>query len=154
MHKGDTVPGLLVALFGFSVAGYTFMDTSMTFSAQSSDGVPGAGFFPILLGMAVGILGVLLLIRGVRANGSVQYFNLDPEVVGNLKRLGLSVLGVVVFFILWRVSRQFIICVPILCLYLNFLYGRKWKFNILYCVIFTVFLYLAFVVGFKIQFNM
>lgn len=154
MHKGDTIPGLITAVFGFAVAIYTLMDDTMTFSAQSSDGVPGAGFFPILLGFVVGILGVALMIRGIGQKGTVQHFKLDAEVSQNLKRLLLTAGGVLVFFVLWRVSRQFIVCVPLLVLYLNFVFGRKWKFNLIYAVIFTVFLYLAFVLGFKIQFNM
>lgn len=46
MHKGDTIPGIITALFGFSVAIYTLMEDTMRVNAQSSDGVPGAGFFP------------------------------------------------------------------------------------------------------------
>ena len=57
MHKGDTIPGLLTAIFGFAVALYTLSEDTMKFRAQSSDGVPGAGFFPVLLGFVVGILG-------------------------------------------------------------------------------------------------
>ena len=51
MHKGDTIPGIITALFGFSVAIYTLMEDTMRVNAQSSDGVPGAGFFPVLLGL-------------------------------------------------------------------------------------------------------
>lgn len=154
MHKGDTIPGLITALFGFSVAIYTLLEDTMRFNAQSSDGVPGAGFFPVLLGFVVGILGVVLLVRGLLQKGSVQYFKLDPEIKKNLKTLSLAVAGIVVFFILWQVTKQFIVCVPILCFFLNFLFGRSLKYNIIYTLIFTAFLYLAFVVGFKVQFNM
>ena len=56
MHKGDTIPGLITAIFGYSVAIYTLLEDTMRVNAQSSDGVPGAGFFPVLLGFAVGIL--------------------------------------------------------------------------------------------------
>lgn len=154
MHKGDTIPGLLIALFGFAVAGYTLMDETMLVRAQSSDGVPGAGFFPVLLGSVVGILGVVLMVRGLMQKGSVQYFQLDAEVSKNLKTLILAAIGIVVFFVVWQLTKQFIFCVPVLCFYLNFLFGRKLKFNILYTVIFTAFLYGAFVVGFKVQFNM
>ena len=51
-------------------------------------------------------------------------------------------------------TKQFIVCVPILCFFLNHIFGRNLKYNIIYTVVFTVFLYLAFVVGFKVQFNM
>ena len=45
MHKGDTIPGLITAIFGYSVAIYTLLEDTMRVNAQSSDGVPGAGFF-------------------------------------------------------------------------------------------------------------
>lgn len=154
MHKGDTIPGLLIALFGYAVAVYTLLEKTMTFRAQSSDGVPGAGFFPVLLGFVVGVLGTALLIRGLMQKGSVQYFKLDPEISKNLKVLLMAAAGIVVFFVLWQLTKQFIFCVPVLCFFLNYIFGRDLKFNILYTVIFTAFLYGAFVLGFKVQFNM
>ncbi len=154
MHKGDTIPGLLIALFGFAVTAYTLMDDTMLVQAQSSDGVPGAGFFPVLLGSVVGILGVVLMARGLTQKGSVQYFKLDAEISKNLKTLILAAIGIVVFFVVWQLTKQFIFCVPVLCFFLNWIFGRDLKFNIIYTVVFTVFLYAAFVVGFKVQFNM
>lgn len=154
MHKGDTIPGLIAAIFGFSVAIYTLVEDTMRWNAQSSDGVPGAGFFPVLLGLVVGILGVALTVRGLCQKGSVQYFKLDPEIKKNMKTLALTVVGTVVFFILWQTTKQFIICVPFLCFFLNFVFGRSLKYNLIYTVIFTAFLYLSFVVGFSVQFNM
>lgn len=154
MHKGDTIPGLLTALFGFAVALYTLSEDTMRFRAQSSDGVPGAGFFPVLLGFAVGILGVALMVRGLAQKGSVQYFKLDEELKQNLKTMCLVVAGMVAFFVLWQTTKQFILCVPVLCFFLNLLFGRSIKYNLIYTVVFTAFLYAAFVVGFQVQFNM
>ena len=71
MHKGDTIPGLITAVLGYSVAIYVLLEDTMRWNAQSSDGVPGAGFFPVLLGFAVGILGTILFIRGLLQKGSV-----------------------------------------------------------------------------------
>lgn len=154
MWKGDTIPGALIAVFGFAVTIYTLMEDTMRYSSQSSDGVPGAGFFPVLLGLAVGILGLALMIRGILKRGQVQYFNIDPEIKKNLKRLLLAAAGIVVFFVLWQTTRQFIPFMALLCLYLNLIFGRTWKFNLIYTVVFTLFIYAAFVKGFSIQFNM
>ena len=153
MQKGDTIPGLITAIFGYSVAIYTLLEDTMRVNAPSSDGVPGAGFFPVLLGFAVGILGTILFVRGILQKGSVQYFQVDPEIKFNLKRLGLTAVSIVIFFILWQTTKRFIVCVPILCFALNAIFGRKLKYNIIYTVVFTAFIYLAFVVGFSIQFN-
>lgn len=154
MHKGDTIPGLLTAVFGFAVALYTLSEDTMKFRAQSSDGVPGAGFFPVLLGFAVGILGVALMVRGLAQKGSVQYFKLDDELKKNLKTMCLVVVGMIVFFVLWQTTKQFILCVPVLCFFLNLLFGRNLRYNLIYTVVFTLFLYGAFVLGFHVQFNM
>ena len=145
MHKGDTIPGLITAVFGYSVAIYVLLEDTMRWNAQSSDGVPGAGFFPVLLG--------ILFIRGLLQKGSVQYFQVDPEIKFNLKRLGLAALSMIVFFILWRTTHQFIVCVALVCFGLNAVFGRKLKYNIIYTVVFTAFIYAAFVVGFSVQFN-
>lgn len=153
MHKGDTIPGLITALFGFSVVSYTLLEDTMKVKAQSSDGVPGAGFFPVLLGLVVGVLGLCLMFRGLKQKGSVQYMKLDPELRQNVKILLLAVAGLVIFFVLWQTTKQFILCVPILCFFLNLIFGRNLKYNVIYTAIFTAFLYLAFVVGFKVQFN-
>lgn len=82
-----------------------------------------------------------------------QYFQVDPEIKFNLKHLGLTAVSIVIFFILWQTTKRFIVCVPILCFALNAIFGRKLKYNIIYTVVFTAFIYLAFVVGFSIQFN-
>ena len=153
MHKGDTIPGLITAIFGYSVAIYTLLEDTMRVNAQSSDGVPGAGFFPVLLGFAVGILGTILFVRGILQKGSVQYFQVDPEIKFNLNRLSLTAVSIVIFFILWQTTKRFIVCVPSLCCARNAVFGRKLKYNIMYTVVFTAFIYLAFVVGFSIQFN-
>ena len=107
----------------------------------------------VLLGFAVGILGTILFIRGLLQKGSVQYFQVDPEIKFNLKRLGLAALSMIVFFILWRTTHQFIVCVALVCFGLNAVFGRKLKYNIIYTVVFTAFIYAAFVVGFSVQFN-
>lgn len=154
MYKGDTIPGILIAVFGFAVTVYTLLEDTMRYGAQSSDNVPGAGFFPMILGITVAILGTALAIRGITKRGSVQYFKLDGEIKKNLKILLLAAVGVVVFFILWQSTHQFIPFMALLCLYLNWVFGRNWKFNIVYTVVFTLFVYAAFVKGFSIQFNM
>lgn len=74
MHKGDTIPGLITAVFGYSVAIYVLLEDTMRWNAQSSDGVPGAGFFPVLLGFAVGILGTILFIRGCCKRAAYSIF--------------------------------------------------------------------------------
>lgn len=153
MHKGDTIPGLLVCAFGLTFLISTIMTPNLTIQSTTSDGVPGAGFFPYLLSTVVTLLGAALTVRGIRQKGSVQYIKLDPEILKNLKVLALTVLGLVVFLAFWQLTHLFIVGVLLFCLYLNKLFERSWKFNAVYTVIFTVFIYAVFTLGFSIQFG-
>ena len=152
MHKGDTIPGIITVLFGLLFVVATAVNPQLTAVSKTSDGVPGAGFFPYLLGFSTMVLGALSVLRGLRQKGQVQYINLDEETKQNLKTLALSVLGLVVFLVFWKLTSQFMICMLVLCLYLNWLFQRSWKFNIIYSAVFTAFIYLTFKVGFSIQF--
>ena len=70
----------------------------------------------------------------------MQYFQVDPEIKFNLKRLGLTAVSIVIFFILWQTTKRFIVCVPILCFALNAIFGRKLKYNIIYTGLYRVYL--------------
>lgn len=153
--RGDTIPGLVTMLFGFTVAIYTLVEDTMRFRAQTSDGVPGAGFFPVILGFLLGGLGLILMIRGLRAHGTVEFFKIeDDEIRGNVKMMVKTVIAILVFFILWQLTKQFIICAFLLVFALNFIFERGWKYNLIYSAVFIAFIYCSFVLGFSIQFNM
>jgi hypothetical protein len=157
-YKGDTIPGLIIAIFGFAVALYTIIEPTFTWQTQTSDGVPGGGFFPIILSVLLGIMGTVLFIKGLLQHGKVTYFKIDQEVKENLKKLIKTIISIVIFFILWQATKRlfpsFIPCVAILSFVLNLIFERPLKYNIIYTVVLTAFLYLSFVVGFSIQFNM
>ena len=154
MRKGDAISGIAITLLGFGVVIYTLAENTMRFNAQTSDGVPGAGFFPVLLGALLGILGIMLVIRSIRKKSEeVQSVAASEETKKNIKMLVLTITAVVVFFILWQLTKLFILWALALVVFLNFIFERTWKFNIIYSVVFVAFIYLAFVVGFSIQFN-
>lgn len=153
MHKGDTIPGILTTLFGFIFFYAALMAPNLHFRSTTSDNVPGAGFFPYIIGGLVMALGIVLTIRGLCQKGRIQYFVLNEERKGNLKVLGLTILGLLAFMVFWQTTRQFIIAVFALCLYLNWVFKRTWKFNLIYSGVFTAFIYLLFTVAFSIQFG-
>ena len=154
MRKGDAISGIAITLLGFGVVIYTLAENTMRFNAQTSDGVPGAGFFPVLLGALLGILGIMLVIRSIRKKSEeVQSVAASEETKKNIKMLVLTITAVVVFFILWQLTKLFILWAFALVIFLNFIFERTLKFNIIYSVVFVAFIYLAFVVGFSVQFN-
>ena len=154
MRKGDAISGIAITLLGFGVVIYTLAENTMRFNAQTSDGVPGAGFFPVLLGALLGILGIMLVIRSIRKKSEeVQSVAASEETKKNIKMLVLTITAVVVFFILWQLTKLVILWAFALVIFLNFIFERTLKFNIIYSVVFVAFIYLAFVVGFSVQFN-
>jgi len=157
-YHGDTIPGLITALFGYAVTIYTIIEPTFTWKAQTSDGVPGGGFFPVLLGLLLGVLGTVLFVKGLINKGSVTYFQLDAEVKSNLIKIGKTTVFIVIFFIVWQSTKRsfpsFIPSIALLSLVLNKTFGRSLKFNLIYTSVLVLFLYVSFVVGFSVQFNM
>lgn len=151
--KGDTLPGMVTILFGIFFLVKTLITDTLSFAATTSDGVPGAGFFPCILSGALIFSGIILMIRGLRQNGEKQYVTLDAEMKGNLKILALTVAGLIIFLAFWYLTNLFIVGVMLFAVYLNKLYERKWKFSVIYAVIFTSFIYLVFMVAFSIGFT-
>lgn len=151
--KGDTLPGLATIMFGIFFLVKTLTTDTLSFAATTSDGVPGAGFFPCILSGALIFSGIILMIRGLRQNGEKQYVTLDAEMKGNLKILALTVAGLIIFLAFWYLTNLFIVGVMLFAVYLNKLYGRNWKFSVIYAVIFTSFIYLVFMVAFSIGFT-
>lgn len=155
--KGDSVIGLFTALLGFGTVIYTLLEPKMTFAAQTSDGVPGAGFFPIILGAILGCLGVVLFFVGLKPGkdeDQSKNAEAEKELKLNRKQLLLSIAAIAAFFILWQVTGIFIVWSAALVFTLNVIFERKLKYNIIYTLVFIAFIYLAFIVGFKINFNL
>ena len=150
--KGDTVPGILVILMGVFFLIMTMITPNLSFGSTTSDGVPGAGFFPYIFSVLLTIMGVALLIRGLRQNGTVQYLHLDAERKRNLKSLLLAVAGLIVFLIFWQITDLFFVGVFLFSIYLNLVFQRTKKFTLIYAVVFSAFIYVVFSLAFSIQF--
>lgn len=150
--KGDVIPGLLVILMGIFFLITTKFTPNLAFGSTTSDGVPGAGFFPYIFSVILIIFGIALLLRGLKQNGSVQYMKLDDELRINLKMLFYTVIGLIVFLAFWQLTTLFFVGVFLFCIYLNIIFQRTRKFTAIYAVGFTLFVYLVFSVAFSIQF--
>ena len=152
--KGDTIPGLVSILFGVFLLVCTLTGENMAILVAKKRGnVPGPGFFPFLCGALCVIFGAVLTLRGIRQNGTVEYFKMNEEMRGNVKVALLVTLGLICFLILWKLTRQFIPLVFVYAVYLNRLFKRDWKFTLIFSVIITVFIYLLFVRGFSVTFK-
>ena len=78
--KGDTIPGIVSLLFGAIVLFFTFTGENMAILVAKKRGsVPGPGFFPAICGALTVVFGVVLILRGIRQNGSADYFKMTEE---------------------------------------------------------------------------
>lgn len=152
-RKGDTVPGILTVLFGLAFLIMTRTNNHLSFAATTTDGVPGAGFFPYILSVLVIVTGICLFIRGIKQNGTKQYVTVNAEMKSNIKIVVLTAAGLAVFLIFWYITGVFIAGTLLFVIYLNKIYRRTWRFTLLYGVIFTIFIYLVFKMAFSIQFT-
>lgn len=148
MYKGDTIPGLLVCGVGiwFLVPGIGLGMSSPTLS-----GVPGAGFFPVIIASAVILFGLALFVKGLKNNGKLVYFKMDDEQRANLKPLLLTVAAILIFIVLWKLI-HFVVAAFAFCLFLNWVFHRNWKYNLTFSVLFVTLIYCIFNLGLKVQF--
>lgn len=153
MHKGDTIPGAVVTAFGITFLISTLANPRLTIGSVTSDGVPGAGFFPFIMSTLLTVLGIALMLTGFRQKGKVSYIKLTPEIKKNLKVLLFVVMGLIGFFIFWQLTKWFYPGALLLSIFLNRLFERSWKYTLIYSTVFTAFIYLTFSLAFSIQFS-
>ena len=152
--KGDLIPGIVATLFGAIVLILTLTGSDMAILVAKKRGsIPGPGFFPFLCAAFTIVFGIALTIRGLRQNGTVNFFELTDEMRGNIKIAALVLAGLICFLVLWKLTNWFIPLVFVYAVYLNVLFKRNWVFTIIFSIIITAFIYFLFVRGFSVMFK-
>lgn len=141
--------GLFVAVAIVFAAG----SVRLGISSSTSDGVPGAGFFPFLMAMAVIVLGSAQIVLALRSpEGGKPAFALEPERRGNLLRLFATLAALPALFAIWKLA-FFEIAALAFCLFLNRVYGRGWPFTLIFSFLMVGLVHLLFVRMLYIQFT-
>ncbi|MCI8567578.1 MAG: tripartite tricarboxylate transporter TctB family protein [Lachnospiraceae bacterium] len=153
IKKGDTIPGIFSLAAGVFTLIYIFQNPKMVIVDEGVIGGVGPGFFPFICSAALIVCGLLLVLRGVKQNGTVDYFRLTKERKENLKTVGLLALLILLLLLAWKISGLFFVCLPIYIFAVNRLLKRSVKFTILFTVGMTAFIYVLFRMGFSIRFN-
>ena len=153
IKKGDTIPGIFSLAIGLLTLIYILQNPKMVIVGDNAIGGVGPGFFPFICAVALIVCGVLLSLRGVRQNGTVDYFQLTEEKKENLKTVGLLLLFILVLLLAWKISQMFFLCLPVYIFAVNKLLKRSTKFTILFTVGMTLFIYGLFRMGFSIRFK-
>jgi|GEM_PF-6304479 len=230
LRKDDLISGGLAFLVGGAFLVSAVRDSNLTFEAATSDGVPGAGFFPIVLGALLAALGLALAVRALvpsssttkkgqaatpggetpsveqvlvapaaeveaaaeqempaaqaaaseqvqvavdeqaqAATGEQAQAVLEPELVAveqaasepevataERKQNAQLLLGTLallaVFLTFWHATGWFYPGLYVMTLLMSALYRRPLRFLLIFPACFTLFIYLAFTLGFSIQF--
>lgn len=121
-------------------------------SGTVSDGVPGAGFFPTILCVIMGIVSIILIIQGFRQKK--HYFSVKRHIKDlseNTRNLLLTIAALLVFMVLWRFT-FFILSLALLIFFLNTLFHQKILTNIIYTGVFVSVIYLVFGKIFHVMF--
>lgn len=149
MCKSNLAAGILSLMVGLLVF---IQALQYGFFSITSDGVPGAGFFPVITGGILILSAIILIIRTVFISSDRQYFKLDPEQLQNIRPFVLTTAGIVGLFIIWH-SAGFYPATILFCLFINWVHGRTIRFNLIYSAVVAVFIYAAFTLGLNISFR-
>ena len=139
MIYGDVVFGFISFLISI-----VFFIMSQSFKAGTSDGVPGAGFFPSIICVIIMFFSALLIFQGIKKRK--HYFSQlrsIREIPENTKNLIITALALIVFFLVWRYV-HFIAGITLFLLTLNAVYKQKILTNIIYTVVCVTVVYAVF----------
>ena len=146
--KKNIIPGFIFILVGLF---FIIPSFELGIIAKTADLMPGGGFFPLLLGSIVAVLGIVILILGIK-KGSIESPNRDNMQKENVRTILFTILSILLFFAAWKLVK-FYISAFLLSLSLNLIYKQGWKFAIIYSAILIGFVYLSFTVGLGISFK-
>lgn len=118
-----------------------FMVPAFSFPGGTTDGSPGPGYFPILVCAVILILSAILFIQYMR--DKKKYFQQNDTQKKNLPKL-LITAGAVILYTILFMFLPFIPLTLVFLVFLNWLFGRTWRFNILFSVLFTGAIYYVF----------
>ena len=132
----DTIAGILFILLG---AAFVFM--AWSFPSGSQDGVPGPGYFPIILGMVLIALSLLMMVVGIVRKTSFNFF--DDLFKANMATFILTNVAIVGYLVLWGVI-PFLVNTILLLVALGIIFRRKLLGNIVFAVTTSIVIYLLF----------
>jgi putative tricarboxylic transport membrane protein len=146
MFNGDVISGLISILFSL-----LFIIPALGFDNRTTDGSPGAGFFPIVVGGGLLLMGVILAVSGLKTKK--RYFTINDEMKKNLKLFFLTLVIILAYFILWKLI-PFVIATFLFLAALNYIYQRSLKFNLSFSFTVSLLIYLIFGKIFHVMFNL
>ena len=131
----------LIFIGGCVVLALVFMIPALEFPEGFGDGSPGPGYFPVIVCMIILVLSLILAATYIRHKE--KYFQTNETERSNLPVL-LITGGAIVLYTILFIFLPFIPLTIVFMIFLNWLYKRKWVFNCVFSVLFTVIMYFIF----------
>jgi len=136
IEMADMVLGIICSLISIY-----WIFASSKFPGGTKDGVPGAGYFPIIVASVLILMSIVLIIQGFKKRN--VYFNVKDWGRDNIRMLILTVTFIAIFFILWYFTSYLIACI-VMTLGLGYTYKLSWIKNGLLSVLFSFGTYIVF----------
>lgn len=136
MVNGDVIFGAFSAILSIY-----WISQSLKFPGGTEDGVPGAGYFPILVASMLLILSFILIFQGLK-NRKI-YINVKEWTNETKKMFILTIILICCFFVLWYFTSYIIACL-VLTFGLGYSYKLSLKHNIIISVLFSFGTYFVF----------
>lgn len=142
MHKSDLAAG---GVFAAVAIVFLIGAVQLGIPSPTSDGVPGAGFFPFILSSLLIVLCGVMAYQYLTHKGEKhESFRREAEQKGNMTPFILTLAAMLVMFVIWHLVNFELGCL-VFCLAANIIYKRSWKFTIAFSIIFTAALHLVFI---------
>jgi hypothetical protein len=132
---------MLLVSVAFFVAG-------MKFNRPTPDGLMNEGVFPQIIALVVGLLSIAIIVKGIQKN--TPYFAVTEKQRGNLKALFQMIGLFVLYIIAWRFV-HFLISTTVLLAGMCRILKFKWRFTLIFSVIFAVSVFFLFTEVFSIM---
>jgi putative tricarboxylic transport membrane protein len=133
-------PGILLSVGSLALA-LAFLIPALGFPGATREGTPGPGYFPTIVSTIIIILSIILAITYLR--DKEKYFQKNETERSNLPSLLITCVAVLVYPVFFMFL-PFIPLTIVYMIFLNWVYKRPWKFNILFSVLFTLTIYFIF----------
>lgn len=118
-----------------------FLIPALGMPGGTSDGAPGPGYFPIIVSLVILVLCVLLVFKYLKDDK--KYFQQTETQRKNLPKLLITAGAIVLYTILFMFV-PFIPLTIVFMVFLNWYFGKKWVYNIVFSIVFTLVLYFVF----------
>ena len=148
MKKDDVIIGVFSA-----ITGIVFLIMSYPLGFVEKNGIPAAGFFPLISSAGLILISCFLIIIGLRSDDRVSYWYLKPFQAENKRSFFLTIAGIVAFLVLWKYV-SFTIAAYLLSLYLNYVYKQSFKYNVIFTLVFITVLIICFQKIMLVQFSL